>query len=316
MNKLLILCILTFQTAAHILAVRFTRSVQGPLYLSSSVVTICELSKLLASVAIIFYQSGFNILACWQTISKDCFSDRKDFMKMMVPGLLYTLQNNLLYVGLSNLPAATYQVLYQLKLLTTAIFSVVMLKKELSALQWASLFVLFMGVIMVESAGAEEKIINNSNQNPLIGIFTVLISSLSSGFAGVWFERVIKGGKTKSIWCANVQLATFGIILGLLAGFKNDSDVIVNSGFFYGFSPWVWLVVFLQSFGGLMVSVVVKYADNILKGFACAAAIIVACMGSFFLFTFQMNIQFLIGTGFVIGAIVLYSLPSSKPKEK
>ena len=316
MNKLAILCILTFQTAAHILAVRYTRSTQGPLYLSSSVVTICELSKLIASTAIIFYQCRFNIHTTIQTIAKECFSDKQDLLKMVVPGLLYTLQNNLLYVGLSNLPAATYQVLYQLKLLTTAIFSVVMLKKELSAIQWVSLFVLFMGVIMVESAGAEEKTTNNPNQNPVIGILTVLVSSLSSGFAGVWFERVIKGGKPKSIWCANVQLATFGIILGLAAGFQKDSDVIFNQGFFHGFSYWVWVVVFLQSFGGLMVSVVVKYADNILKGFACAAAIIVACVGSYFLFSFQINFQFLVGTCFVTGAIVLYSLPSAKPKQK
>jgi solute carrier family 35 (UDP-sugar transporter), member A1/2/3 len=48
--------------------------------------------------------------------------------KVSVPSFLYVIQNNLLYLALSNLDAATYQVCYQLKILTTAVFSAVMLK--------------------------------------------------------------------------------------------------------------------------------------------------------------------------------------------
>ena len=42
------------------------------------------------------------------------------------------------------------QVTYQLKILTTALFSVLMLRKTLSKLQWLSLLLLFLGVAIVQ----------------------------------------------------------------------------------------------------------------------------------------------------------------------
>ena len=39
--------------------------------------------------------------------------DPKDFAKLAIPSALYTIQNNLAYYAVSNLPAATYQLLYQ-----------------------------------------------------------------------------------------------------------------------------------------------------------------------------------------------------------
>lgn len=97
------------------------------------------------------------------------------------------------YVALSNLDAATYQVTYQLKVLTTALFSVFMLSKVLKKVQWASLVMLMLGIACVpqdsSSSGSSE------NLNYWKGLSAVILASLTSGFAGVYFEKLLKGAK-------------------------------------------------------------------------------------------------------------------------
>ena len=50
-----------------------------------------------------------------------------------------------------------------------------------------------------------------------------------------------------------------------------------------------------QAVGGLVVAVVVKYADNILKGFAASFSIITSCILTMILFDFRPNTMFIGG---------------------
>lgn len=70
-----------------------------------------------------------------------------------------------------------------------------------------------------------------------------------------------------------------------------------------------WVVVVNQAFGGLLVAIVIKYADNIIKGFATSIAIVVSTILSIFLFGFQLQPLFVFGSILVISAVYLYSLP-------
>lgn len=82
---------------------------------------------------------------------------------------------------------------------------------------------------------------------------------------------------------------------------------VATKGFFFGYDSVVWVIVFLQAFSGLVVAVVVKYADNILKGFATSAAIILSCIASMYFFNFQLSAQFVFGASLVILATFMYS---------
>ncbi|XP_045165633.1 UDP-N-acetylglucosamine transporter-like isoform X1 [Mercenaria mercenaria] len=305
MLKYLSLIALTAQNAMVILVMRHVRTRGGEMFMATSAVVMSEVLKFSSCLLIIFYQQG-SMRRWLHHLHENIILQPGDCLKVSVPSLVYTLQNNLLYIALSNLDAATFQVTYQLKILTTAIFSVIMLRKSLSSIQWVSLVILFMGISIVqmqpENSGQSQ---TGREQRPLLGLFAVFISCLMSGFAGVYFEKILKGTK-QSVWLRNVQLGVLGSVIGMITMEIKEGEKLRELGFFYGYDSLVWLVIILQSLGGLLVAVVVKYADNILKGFAASLAIVVSCIVSVFFFDFKMSFQFMLGASFVMVSIYLY----------
>ncbi|XP_034027760.1 UDP-galactose translocator-like isoform X2 [Thalassophryne amazonica] len=309
--KYISLAVLVVQNASLILSIRYVRTLPGDRFFATSAVIMAEILKLMTCLLIILLQKRLKVKDTFLFLLDSVVFQYKDTMKLAVPSLIYTLQNNLQYVAISNLPAASFQVTYQLKILTTALFSVLMLRKSLSRVQWVSLLLLFAGVAIVQvqqEGNKEASVSDTANQSYVVGLVAVVISCLSSGFAGVYFEKILKGSSA-SVWLRNVQLGIFGSILGTLGLLWNDGATVAERGFLFGYTSMVWCVIFNQAFGGLLVAVVVKYADNILKGFATSISIIVSTVASVYLFGFYVDLHFTLGAGMVIGAVYMYSLP-------
>lgn len=307
MLKQLSLVLLTLQNALLILVMRYTRTRKGDMYFATSAVVLSEGLKVLTSMMILAAQEGtFIKLMCY--LRDNIWRQPLDCLKVSVPAFIYTLQNNLLYIALSNLDAATFQVSYQLKILTTALFSVLMLKKKLSPQQWSALVILFVGVALVQFRPEDSKSSKTAttDQRPSMGLFAVILSCFMSGFAGVYFEKILKGTK-QSLWLRNVQLGSMSVIIGLITMEIKDGPKIQERGFFFGYDYVVWIVIVFQSLGGLLVAVVVKYADNILKGFATSAAIVLSCIASIYLFDFKLSFPFTTGAFLVIISVYIYS---------
>lgn len=201
---------------------------------------------------------------------------------------------------------------YQLKILTTALFSVLILRKQLTSLKWGSLLVLFVGVALVQWQNASSDTPTSQGQNQYLGLAAVTVSCLSSGFAGVYFEMMLKNSSA-SIWLRNVQLGMFGSATALAAMLIKDGSQVYDQGVFHGYSTLVWMVISQQALGGLIVALVVRYADNILKGFATSLSIILSCVVSIFLFHYTITLTFSAGALLVIAAIFLYGMPQATP---
>ncbi|MEQ2183476.1 hypothetical protein GOODEAATRI_033065, partial [Goodea atripinnis] len=73
-------------------------------------------------------------------------------------------------------------------------------------------------------------------------------------------------------------------------------------------------LLFLQALGGLVIAAVIKYADNILKGFATSLSIILSTLISYFLLQdFDPSSVFFLGAVLVIAATFLYGYEGKPP---
>ncbi|XP_059615009.1 UDP-N-acetylglucosamine transporter isoform X1 [Phlebotomus argentipes] len=315
--KYVSLITLTLQNAVLGLSMRYSRTRAGDLFLSSTAVVMSEVVKLFTCLVLVFLEEGKEFSKFQAALHRTIVKQPIDTLKVCVPSFVYIIQNNLLYVSASHLDAATYQVTYQLKILTTAMFAVAILRKKLLPTQWFSLVFLIVGVVMVQLAqgdGGGSSASDGPEQNRFIGFCAALGACVLSGFAGIYFEKILKGSDI-SVWMRNVQLSLLSLPFGLITCFLNDGKQILSQGFYFGYDIFIWYLVVLQAGGGLIVAVVVKYADNILKGFATSLAIIISCIASIYLFDFQLNLQFSGGAALVICSIFLYGYdPNKQPK--
>ncbi|XP_066298063.1 UDP-N-acetylglucosamine transporter-like [Branchiostoma lanceolatum] len=309
--KHLSLGVLILQTTSLVLTMRYSRTAEtrGPRYLSSTAVVVAEVMKIAACVVLVFFEQGMDISRLGSTLRQELVGKPLETLKLAVPSILYTLQNNLLYVALSNLDAATYQVTYQLKILTTALFSVAMLGRRLEMSKWVALVLLMTGVALVQmpAEAKPEGSKSHSLGSQVVGLLSVLTACCTSAFAGVYFEKILKGSRP-SLWVRNIQLGLFCTIFGLFAVVMSDYELVVELGFLQGYNSITWTVVSLQAFGGLVIAAVIKYADNILKGFATSLSIILSTVMSYYILDdFRPSSHFFIGASIVICATFLYS---------
>uniref|UniRef100_A0A3P9MGH4 Solute carrier family 35 member A1 n=1 Tax=Oryzias latipes TaxID=8090 RepID=A0A3P9MGH4_ORYLA len=305
--KLYCLTVMTLVAAAYTVALRYTRTISsGDLYFSTTAVCITEVFKLILSLGMLTKETG-SLVKLKSSIEEHIIFSPKELLKLSVPSVVYAIQNNMAFVALSNLDAAVYQVTYQLKIPCTALCTVLMLNRSLSRLQWCSVFMLCGGVTLVQWRPAEATKVQ-IEQNPFMGFVAIAVAVLCSGFAGVYFEKVLKSSDT-SLWVRNIQMYLSGIVVTLIGVYVTDGDKVLEKGFFFGYTPWVCFVVFLSSVGGLYTSVVVKYTDNIMKGFSAAAAIVLSTIASVLLFGLQITFAFASGAILVCISIYLYGLP-------
>ncbi|KAJ1937521.1 UDP-galactose transporter Gms1 [Linderina macrospora] len=312
--KYVSLVILTVQNSMLVLVMRYSRVVSDTRYYTSTAVLLSELTKFLVCL----YLSARETMkeTNGQLVPSAVYREvlGGDSWKMLIPAGLYTIQNNLQYVAVSLLDAATFQVTYQLKILTTALCSVILLGTVLGMMRWASLVMLTLGVILVQLPSGDDQSSGSADGSStnLMGLLTVFVACILSGLAGVYFEKVLKGSR-KSLWTRNVQLSLFSTVPALFGVLVVDGQGVRENGFFYGYTKWTLGAIACQAVGGLIVAVVVKYADNILKGFATSISIILSCLASVWIFDFQITKAFVAGTALVIYATYLYGKYSGGP---
>ena len=307
------LVLVIFQNSAHVLLLRYTRVAGGDcsLYTTSVVILFAEIIKLVFCVLALCCTNGGPVRCCIE-LKEQIWERKFDTLKVGVPSFCYTLQNNLQFIAATHLTAALLQLLYQMKTLTTAVFGVIILGRSLRCNQWLALTILVAGVICAQSSQEAAERLGRS-KNVMAGITAALGVSVCSGFASVYLEKILKGDKTPLL-VRNVQLCIFSIPLQLVAIYQRDYHKVLRHGWMHGFCLSTWALTVMFALGGLLVAVVIRFADNNLKNLAMAVAIILSCAVAVPLFGFVPNRVFAAGGALVIASIFLYAWqPKPKP---
>ena len=152
-KKYTALTLMLVQNASFVLIMRYSRTQQqtsaspADQYNVSIVVTLQEFFKLALCVGVLSAQAGGSLAVGLSPLGRP-----RDLARIAVPAICFSIQNNILYVALSNLDPLLFQITYQIKTLLTALFSVCLLKRTLTSRQWLSQLGLMVGIVLVQLA--------------------------------------------------------------------------------------------------------------------------------------------------------------------
>jgi len=223
---------------------------------------------------------------------------------------------------------------YQSKILVTAILSVTLLRKPLKRVQWLAISIMAVGIAIVQLSKAREAkkdtMANNKEQQVLVGFLGLALAAFCSAFAGIITEMIFKHAgimgsshEKTSLWLQNMQMATYSlpiVALAFLFGSRSQLATVSSVRDIYsivsrGFTVAAWVAVVLNAIGGLLTALVIKYADNILRGFATAISTANSLVLSTWCFGLEVHLSFYGGAVMVIFSTMLYggivSLPGN-----
>lgn len=130
-----------------------------------------------------------------------------------------------------------------------------------------------------------------------------------SGLAGVYTEFILKKYLTDSIFIQNIYLYIYGSLFNFIGWTieSYDKKVVFNfEHFSEGFSEYTWIIVASQSFNGILMSLVMKYSNNITKLFVTSSSMLITAFLGMLVLYLKLNIYFYIAFALNILSLLIY----------
>ncbi|BFZ01583.1 hypothetical protein BsWGS_04622 [Bradybaena similaris] len=292
----LILIVEVFIYSCYGIFVNLSRLEGDVQYQSSSLVLSTEVLKFIIA-----------LMMTWPDVRSNGFPQvkLKNVLHFSIPAVCYCLNNNLAVLMQDEMDPATFQVLCNLKIASTALLYRVIMKRRLRTLQWVSLGLLTLAGGLNSYSGLTEEVLSLQTIHiTLQGLVMTAVYCFVSGFAGVYTEYILKRDMKISLPLQNCFLYTFGIFLNLLVWlFQSDESL----EFFQGYTIYTWAIIISQAVNGLVMSLIMKHSTNIVRLFVITSAIPVATLLSIFIFNLQPGFEFLIVVILVSVAVYIYN---------
>jgi len=328
--KMVVLAVLCLQNSIFTVLRRYSQGVLQEKYSSYEVLLLGEIIKAVFSIYMISTlpptslssnnNNSNNRYDSSSLLSRILYLTLKSGKMFFLAGM-YGGMNILSFIALRNIGAGVFTIFAQCKILTTAICSTVMLNREYSWTRWRSLIELMFGVLLFSqhiwnsgeaSVTAVAKSFANDGSNAFLGTAAVLTEVTMSGFASIYFEKVIKvDSEQLNIWERNFQLSLGSApIYVCFIAYNKGGD----AGYFGGWSYVALLLSCLGASGGLLVALSIKHGDAILKTLATTGAIILSTALDHLFLKGPFYNTMLFAGGIVILAICNYTFDKTPEK--
>ncbi|KAM9266175.1 LOW QUALITY PROTEIN: uncharacterized protein FYN16_006647 [Cariama cristata] len=260
---------------------------------STSVVVLVELTKLLFSLLFLLTwdRELLGVAVSWRHIAP------------FAPPASSDAANNNLVVHLQLfMDPSTYQVLSNLKIVSTALLYSLFLRQRLSMRKWLALLLLVAAGVSYSCGGLQDPGSPSKMQLhiTLVGLLLISVYWLISGLSAVYTEAILKT-QALPLSLQNLFLYVFGVLLNLIGYFWSSTE----GSFLEGFSSWVLVIVVSQALNGLIMSVVMKHSSNITRLFVISCSILVNALLSVTLHL-QLTTLFFIAVSCIGLAVHLY----------
>jgi len=307
-GSILALISLILQNAALAIVLKLTFRNEAKPYAPSTAVLCTEILKLSLCLLVVAQKSAKQIIVTVLQISEQ--------KTLFLPALLYVVQSNLLFFASKRLPPVIYIVCTQMKIVTSAGFSRLILGTTLKGPQHISLVFLVLGIVLIQTKDFDLRSTKGEKERPA-GFLAALVASLTSGLAGVVLEKLYKDPSVSkdlkhTVWTRNIQLSLISIPFAISGVYMQAREQVYAGNFFDGYDHMVWGVIILQATGGIITAFVLKFADVIMK--CIAISISICCCAAYSVWTNELLITptFVSGALLVIASVVVFSLAQAK----
>ncbi len=313
---------LSLQNSSYVLLRRYQSGVLHEASSAQSILAVGELIKLAFSILMVMRDAAAaKSLDVPLAPASRCLSTSvrlaSTSAKMAVPALIFLTMNLLSFVALNRISAAAFSLIQQSKIAFTAILARLLLGRVLSQTRWRALLTLTAAVLIIcqqtgpaaprcaTAAAAAPGASSPTTQHHehvamhsyVVGVLAVALEALLSGLSNVYFEMVLKT-TSLTLWERNVQLAVISLLIYVpMAMHAHPAHILT------GWTYLTLLVAVLGAIGGILIGLVLKYCDSIIKNLSLSTAIVTTSVLDSYFFAGPMNLSIVSA-----GAIVLVSI--------
>jgi UDP-galactose transporter len=223
------------------------------------------------------------------------------FVSFAVPGNLYAINNALHYRVLRKMNLGTFALLSSSKVPVTALLMRIFLGKTFSKMQVVALVTLSIGSLASLLSFESNVFVGSHVDEYLLTFLSVMLSA----FASVYTEFVLKS-VDQSVHVQNSQLyfhGAFACAIGLIFSGQYTLKLPYTS------DAISWLAILTLACVGILTSLVMKYADNLIRLFISACSLSVSQFLGAHLFNEEFSSQRFLGLCLILISLVLYDPP-------